>query len=494
MCAKRWDGSNVAYPTQYGVLYGVVPTLTFEAYYPGSNFDGIGLVSSHIIIAHVLPGAMGIQLTRFLNKTPPATVLFGGGRAAGPSNSASDGHPSVRVYRGYIDSGSGEAYHIIEQPLNIGWHTVSGRIRIAWSGDALFPVAPGGWGPSGPAYFSGVLPDHAKSPTLDISGYGTSDWTNQRGVYRTLDTVFYSRIPIDPLQSTVKKDTALVWTVNAVGKKGSCGMKINSGLGGIVAIDTGRASGIDAHQFRIHNQPADSLSLVAGVVAVTDSFMPVGNPYLLPWLAGLEDTSLLLAWLGARHVTWILEVIDGVTLQPLAVLDSVRFDSSSSIWHSDTLSLDLSLWEGQEVRLTVKRSDNFIPSDSVMKVCYYDVELPAGDSTSDFEKRGVTQRVAPRLPWIPDADANPLHLTVHPNPFNPTALISFYVPPEDANQHVDMRAVDVLGREVAILVNTTLEEGTYRFWFGGLSLPSGRYYVVLQTANHGLARLMVLLR
>jgi hypothetical protein len=214
-------------------------------------------------------------------------------------------------------------------------------------------------------------------------------------------------------------------------------MKINSGLGGILAIDTGRASGIDAHQFRIHNQPADSLALSGGVVAVTDSFMPVGNPYLLPWLAGVEDTSLTLAWLGARHVTWILELIDGTTLQPLAVLDSIRFDSSSSISHSDTLSLDLSLWEGQAVRLTVKRSDDFITSDTVMKVSYYDVELGSSDSSGGMAKRSTP---APgRTPAVGLTANDPNRLSVHPNPFNPAALVSFFVPPEDANQLIDLR-------------------------------------------------------
>jgi hypothetical protein len=52
----------------------------------------------------------------------------------------------------------------------------------------------------------------------------------------------------------------------------------------------------------------------------------------------------------------------------------------------------------------------------------------------------------------------------------------------------------MMGREVALLVHDQLESGTYRFWFNGSSLPSGRYYVVLQTANHGVARQMVLIK
>jgi hypothetical protein len=66
----------------------------------------------------------------------------------------------------------------------------------------------------------------------------------------------------------------------------------------------------------------------------------------------------------------------------------------------------------------------------------------------------------------------------YPNPFNPTTMISYTL---SQNSSVTLRIVDVLGREIATLVNTTQDAGAYAIsWKGldqnGMEVPSGSYF------------------
>ena len=62
----------------------------------------------------------------------------------------------------------------------------------------------------------------------------------------------------------------------------------------------------------------------------------------------------------------------------------------------------------------------------------------------------------------------------YPNPFNPTTKISFSLP---MLSKVSVRVYDVLGREVQMLVNDNLNEGSFIIDFNGSELASGVYFV-----------------
>jgi hypothetical protein len=61
----------------------------------------------------------------------------------------------------------------------------------------------------------------------------------------------------------------------------------------------------------------------------------------------------------------------------------------------------------------------------------------------------------------------------YPNPFNPTTNIQFAVPQAGP---VSLRVYDVLGREVALLVDDVLKPGYYTARFDGHTLASGVYF------------------
>jgi Secretion system C-terminal sorting domain len=78
-----------------------------------------------------------------------------------------------------------------------------------------------------------------------------------------------------------------------------------------------------------------------------------------------------------------------------------------------------------------------------------------------------------------------------PNPFNPTTTIRFSV---NKYGRVTLKIFDILGREVATLVNKNLEQGTYEVVWSGGGNASGVYCYVLHTNNATFTKKMILLR
>jgi beta-1,2-mannobiose phosphorylase / 1,2-beta-oligomannan phosphorylase len=78
-----------------------------------------------------------------------------------------------------------------------------------------------------------------------------------------------------------------------------------------------------------------------------------------------------------------------------------------------------------------------------------------------------------------------------PNPFNPTTAIRFQVP---GSGHVTLRVCDMLGREVAELVNEMKTPGEYTVSFDGVGLSSGMYICRMQAGAFVDVKKLALLR
>ena len=79
----------------------------------------------------------------------------------------------------------------------------------------------------------------------------------------------------------------------------------------------------------------------------------------------------------------------------------------------------------------------------------------------------------------------------YPNPFNPSTVIQYQVP---VNSLVVLKVYDVLGKEVATLVNAARAAGTYECKFNAANLPSGLYIYTLKAGNSLLSKKMLLLK
>ncbi len=69
----------------------------------------------------------------------------------------------------------------------------------------------------------------------------------------------------------------------------------------------------------------------------------------------------------------------------------------------------------------------------------------------------------------------------YPNPFNPVTKIKYSVPQNNVN--VKLSVYDLLGREVAVIVNKEHKSGEYEVTFDGSSLSSGMYSYKLQAGT-----------
>jgi hypothetical protein len=79
----------------------------------------------------------------------------------------------------------------------------------------------------------------------------------------------------------------------------------------------------------------------------------------------------------------------------------------------------------------------------------------------------------------------------YPNPFNPTTIIRFDI---HKTSHVKLIVYDILGKEIAILVNEKLNTGSYEVDWEGNKYPSGVYLYKLVTDGFLDVKKMVLLK
>ncbi len=68
----------------------------------------------------------------------------------------------------------------------------------------------------------------------------------------------------------------------------------------------------------------------------------------------------------------------------------------------------------------------------------------------------------------------------YPNPFNPTTTINYQIP---TNSKVSLQIYDILGREVATLVNEVVNAGTYSTPFNSTRLASGVYFYRIEATS-----------
>jgi len=79
----------------------------------------------------------------------------------------------------------------------------------------------------------------------------------------------------------------------------------------------------------------------------------------------------------------------------------------------------------------------------------------------------------------------------YPNPFNPSTTIQFRIP---NSSFVNLKVYDILGNEVATLVNEEKSTGSYEVNFNSKGLSSGIYFYTISAGNFIETKKMVLMR
>jgi hypothetical protein len=79
----------------------------------------------------------------------------------------------------------------------------------------------------------------------------------------------------------------------------------------------------------------------------------------------------------------------------------------------------------------------------------------------------------------------------YPNPFNPSTKISFVLPKADK---VKIVVFDLLGKEIAVLVNESRTAGTHSIDFNASSLASGVYFYKIEAGDFTATKKMLLIK
>jgi hypothetical protein len=79
----------------------------------------------------------------------------------------------------------------------------------------------------------------------------------------------------------------------------------------------------------------------------------------------------------------------------------------------------------------------------------------------------------------------------YPNPFNPTTTIRYTIP---SAASVQLKIYNVLGNEIATIVNEELPPGNYTVEYDASNLPSGIYFYTLTTNDITETKKMTLIK
>jgi hypothetical protein len=85
----------------------------------------------------------------------------------------------------------------------------------------------------------------------------------------------------------------------------------------------------------------------------------------------------------------------------------------------------------------------------------------------------------------------------YPNPFNPSTKIKFTIPSVETTRRVvftTLKVYDILGNEVAVLVDEYKPAGKYELTYYANNYPSGVYFYQLRVGNFVNTKSMVLIK
>ncbi|MGE5430174.1 MAG: two-component regulator propeller domain-containing protein [Syntrophomonadaceae bacterium] len=174
---------------------------------------------------------------------------------------------------------------------------------------------------------------------------------------------------------------------------------------------------------------------------------------------------------------------------------SVRAEGLGLTWKDKTNNesgfvIEKNLGSGFNQIATVgPNQTSYIDKTAIEVRCYqYRVRAFTSYAESDFSYAGIcidAVKDQKRIPSVFALEQN------YPNPFNPSTRIKYSIPKES---FVSLRVFNMLGCEVAELVNGKLPAGDHEAVFDGSSLPSGMYLYRLEAGDNVSIKKLVLLK
>nr|MBP9095685.1 T9SS type A sorting domain-containing protein [Ignavibacteria bacterium] len=133
----------------------------------------------------------------------------------------------------------------------------------------------------------------------------------------------------------------------------------------------------------------------------------------------------------------------------------------------------------------VNSISTYLYEDRNLQSGKYHYRLKQIDFNGNFNYYELTNEVIIGIPAKYSLSQN------FPNPFNPSTTINYEIP---NSNFVSLKIYDIMGREVAILINQFQQPGFYNINFNASKLPGGIYFYKIQAGNFSAVKKLLLLK
>jgi hypothetical protein len=226
-------------------------------------------------------------------------------------------------------------------------------------------------------------------------------------------------------------------------------------------------------------RPADSTELYAG-----DLKGRTLTHGVYKWSGNVQVSAGSVTFSGNATDVWILQIagnfdlVGTVALSGAAQAKNIFFQVAGQVTlESGTAMQGVILCQTQIVMITGASLKLGIALAQTQVTLQADTIISPGNLSAVNDKSAIPQKFA--------LEQN------YPNPFNPSTIINFSLP---KSGQVTLSVYDILGREVALLVNERTEAGVHEVKFDGANLASGVYSYRLRAGDFVATKRLLLLK
>ncbi|MEE9432207.1 MAG: T9SS type A sorting domain-containing protein [Melioribacteraceae bacterium] len=205
-----------------------------------------------------------------------------------------------------------------------------------------------------------------------------------------------------------------------------------------------------------------------GVGYSPDAPLPVE---LTTFTVSTVGNNIELSWATATEVNNY-----GFEIERQNQVSSIKNQDKNQIWES------ISFMEGSGNSNSIKYYEY---KDSPKSTGKYSYRLKQIDIDGTFIYSQILEVEFEKLPIEFSLGQN------YPNPFNPTTVISYSIP---TTSNVSITVFDLLGNEIATLVNENKQAGKHKVNFNASQLSNGVYFYKLEAENFIDMKKMILLK
>jgi len=230
----------------------------------------------------------------------------------------------------------------------------------------------------------------------------------------------------------------------------------------------------------------ESGSIVTARFAIQNSIGGKPSKPYLSWDPAKQDSLHEEGWV---YLTWGADFWDGNPIEPDVNWSELQIKVGSDSWNN--------IYSGPD-RYWADESINFDPNgtDSIyFRVRTRDSQNKWSIWSELFDTKMINSIITSTGSLTQNnQNKNPSEFVLsqnYPNPFNPTTTINYKIPAHDL---VKLKVFDVLGNQVATLVNEEKSAGSYKVEFDASILSSGIYFYNIQAGDFVETKKMVLMK